>query len=663
MFQRLCLPVFSLLICSSLFSQLRSPNDFLGYAPGSRFTPHWKIAAYFRHVAEQAPDRVLLKSYGETPEGRPLLLAVVASPANLRQIEKLRVNNLRLAGLATDGGNASETGAPAFVWLSYNVHGNEASSSEASLLALHALTDPANAQARAWLENTVVLIDPCLNPDGRDRYVNWYNTTVGRTMNPVPYAREHREPWPNGRSNHYQFDLNRDWAWQSQPESRARIREYRNWMPQVHVDYHEQGYNEPYYFAPAAEPYHEVVTPWQREFQQLIGKNHARYFDANGWLYFTKLRFDLLYPSYGDTWPTFNGAIGMTYEQGGISAGLGVINEDGDTLTLTDRVQHHFTTSMSTVETASKQASRLIAEYSAYFNRARQAGVGEYKTYVIRNLPADAQRIDRLITLLDQNGIRYATGTGSGRGFSYRTGGDESFSYTNGDIVITSLQPRSALVKVLFEPASRLSDSVTYDITAWSIPYAFGLTAYASRDRLPASGTYARPAVSSPATTYGYVLPWVGVRTVRAVAQMLQRGIRLRQAEQPFESGGQRFGSGAILILATSNASFGNSLWAEVRAVADANGVGLLAVNSGMVDNGFDFGSDMVHPVRAPRIVMVTGDGVSPNAAGGIWSFFEQELDYPITQVNSSDMQRIDWAATDVLILPDGNYRFLSDKE
>ena len=182
-------------------------------------------------------------------------------------------------------------------------------------------------------------MDPCLIPDGRDRYVNWFTSVAGKNFNPQRVAREHREPWPGGRSNHYNFDLNRDWAWQTQVESQHRIKIYNQWMPQVHVDYHELGINEPYYFAPAAEPFHEVITPWQREFQTTIGKNHAKYFDANGWLYFTKERFDLLYPSYGDTYPTYNGSIGMTYEQGGIGAGLGIINEDDDTLTLVDRAK------------------------------------------------------------------------------------------------------------------------------------------------------------------------------------------------------------------------------------------------------------------------------------------------------------------------------------
>lgn len=340
-----------------------SPETYLGYKVGTRYTRHHKIVEYFNTVAKARPDMVKIESYGQTNEGRELMLAFVSSPENMQRLEAIRLNNLRIAGTTKDRAAPIVENAPAIVWLSYNVHGNEPSSSEAALLMIHALLDPSNSTTKEWLKNTVVVIDPCINPDGRDRYVNWFNSVVGKEMNAEPSSREHAEPWPGGRSNHYNFDLNRDWAWQTQVETQQRLKKYNAWLPQVHVDFHEQGYNEPYYFAPAAEPFHEVITPWQRDFQVLIGRNNASYFDKNGWLFFTKERFDLLYPSYGDTYPVYNGAIGMTYEQGGHSrGGLAVVNEDGDTLTLVDRATHHFTTGLSTVETASKHQQKLMNE-------------------------------------------------------------------------------------------------------------------------------------------------------------------------------------------------------------------------------------------------------------------------------------------------------------
>jgi hypothetical protein len=650
----------SIVACGA--AQLKSPKEFLGYEIGSRYTPHFKIVNYFHHAANAMPSSMKLQQYGETNEGRPLLLAFISSPENISNLEKIRLNNLRLANLAKDKLSTDENG-PAIVWLSYNVHGSEPASSEAALLTLFALLDPSDTRTKEWLKNTVVIIDPCLNPDGRDRYVNWFNSAVGKKFNSDPIAREHREPWPAGRTNHYNFDLNRDWAWQTQVESRQRIKEYLQWMPHVHVDYHEQGYNEPYYFAPAAEPFHEVVTPWQREFQTTIGKNNAKYFDKNGWLFFTRIRFDLFYPSYGDTYPTFNGSIGMTYEQGGISGGLGIVNEEGDTLTLTDRAVHHFTTSLSTIEASSVNAVNLVKEFRKYFSNAVNNGIGEYKAYVIKNNPKDIQRIDKLMELLDKNGIQYTTGSGTGKGFNYHTGKEEPFSVTGNDIVISSFQPRSAMVKVLFEPKSKLSDSATYDITAWSLPYVYGLSAYASKEKISTGGAVVKSKAVNTSTEYGYVMPWNGIRTVKAAGQLMKKGILLRYSEVPFEINGNQFDRGAILILKTSNTEFGSDLWKIVRGVADENNIQLYSVPGGMVDKGFDFGSEMVHSLQPPRIVMITGDAISTTAAGGIWSFFEQELDYPLTQVSTNDVQRIDWSKVDVLIMPDGNHRYLNDKE
>ena len=446
------------------------------------------MVSYFQYIAQASPKLVKLQQYGETNEHRPLYLAFISAEENISNLENIRINNLRLANLGKDKIIPTEN-TPALVWLSYNVHGNETSSSETSLLTLFALTDPMNMQTKEWLKNTVIIIDPCVNPDGRDRYVNWFNSVAGVNYNPSPDAREHKEPWPGGRTNHYNFDLNRDWAWQTQAESKQRMQVYNQWLPQVHVDYHEQEIDQPYYFAPAAQPYHEAITPWQREFQVTIGKNHAKYFDKNNWLYFTKEIFDLFYPSYGDTYPAYNGAIGMTYEQGGGSAGgLGVETNEGDTLTLYDRVIHHYTTSISTIEIASLNAAKLVMEFRKFFNNGIKGTVGDYKTYVIKNNPRDEERIKALIDLLDKNGIQYGTGSGSGKGFNYHTAREEAFSIAPDDIIISSAQPKATMVKVLFEPQSKLIDSVTYDITAWSLPYVYEVTAYASKERINTTG-------------------------------------------------------------------------------------------------------------------------------------------------------------------------------
>ena len=654
-----------LLVVLAGVAQVQSPEQFLGYKVGSRFTPHHRLVQYFQQVAQAMPGMVKLQQYGETNEGRPLYVAFISTAENISQLEEIRMNNMRLANMARDKRMPDEN-APALVWLSYNVHGNEASSSEASMLTLFALVDPANQSTKNWLKNTVIIMDPCLNPDGRDRYVNWYNSVAGKNFNPLPMAREHDEPWPGGRSNHYNFDLNRDWAWQTQAESRQRMALYNQWLPQVHVDFHEQSINSPYYFAPAAEPYHEVITQWQRDFQREIGKNHAKYFDKNNWLYFTGEVFDLFYPSYGDTYPIYNGSIGMTYEQaGGGQAGLGIINYEKDTVTLTSRVAHHFTTGLSTIEVASANASKLNHEFRNFFNDGVQGNIGKYKTYVIKNNPGDKERLRSLMLLLDKNGIEYGTGSGKGSGYDYHSGAMENFTIESNDLVISSKQPKAAMVKVLFEPQSKLVDSVTYDITAWALPYAYGLQAYASTQSFaPQTGAVLPDfTMNNAPASFGYAIRWQGTSSAAAAAELLQKGIRVRYTETPFELNGVKFDRGTLLITGEGNSSAGNTLWKTVSDICNAHKVPMIPLATGMFDKGFDLGSYNVKSLKAARVAMLTGEGVSSLGAGEIWDFFDNELKYPITLINAGDANRIVWNDLDVLIMPDGNYSFLNNKE
>ncbi|RTL59194.1 MAG: zinc carboxypeptidase [Sphingobacteriales bacterium] len=657
--RKICLFIL-LAFSANCFAQLQSPEQFLGYKVGTKYTPHWKVVSYFQQVAAASPATVKLEKYGETNEGRPLMLAFIATPENLQRLDDIRKNNLRLTGTLTD--KPADENSPAIVWLSYNVHGNEASSTEASMLTLYALVNPAETRTKEWLKNTVVVIDPCINPDGRDRYVNWYNSVVGKNMNVSAISREHSEPWPGGRTNHYNFDLNRDWAWQTQIETQQRMKQYNQWLPQVHVDFHEQGYNQPYYFAPAAEPFHEVITNWQREFQNLIGKNNAKYFDANGWLYFTKERFDLFYPSYGDTYPIYNGAIGMTFEQGGIRAGLGIINQAGDTLTLVDRATHHFTNSLSTIEVSSANAARLVKEFKKFYTDARTNGVGEYKTYVIK--ATDKSTIGALLSLLNKNDIQFSYASkATASGYNYLSGKEESFNVTNDDIVISAYQPRSTLLRVLFEPKSKISDSATYDITAWSLPYAYGLQTYGCKQKLATTQADVRlDSRQLENNAYAYAVRWNGVSSAKLLGALIQAGVKVRFAENAFAVDGRAYDRGTLIITHTSNKSFEGRLGLLVNNLAAKYGVQAEPVSTGFVDKGNDFGSPAVHIITKPNVVLLTGNGVSSLAAGEIWHFFEQQLDYPISLVNAEEFGRINLADVNVIIMPDGNYKFISDK-
>ena len=649
--------LFLLSLLSTSAQQLKSPDEFLGYPLGDQYTPHHKIVSYFQQAAAAKPQVMKLEQYGTTNEGRPLLLAFIASEENFAKLEEIRKNNLRLTGLLTD--KPGDPAAPAIVWLSYNVHGNETSSSEVSMKTLYELLNPANTQTKEYLKNIVVIIDPCINPDGRDRYVNWFRQMRGKSANPNPNAREHAEPWPGGRYNHYNFDLNRDWAWQTQIETQQRMVQYNRWMPQVHSDYHEQGYNNPYYFAPAAQPYHEVITSWQKDFQVAIGKNNAKYFDANGWLYFTKEVFDLFYPSYGDTYPIYNGSIGMTFEQGGGSrAGSAVVISNGDTLTLKDRIAHHFTTTMSTLEMVSKNTARLLKEFKKFFDEAKIGGVGEYKSFVITEV--NTNKINALKHLLDVNNISYGSSAATSlKGYNYFTGKEEMFTPAN-SLVISTYQPKGVLAKVLFEPRSKLIDSATYDITAWSLPYVYGLQAYAVKEKITLTAyTDKLKTTIVPETTYGYLISYQSFEDAKFLAGIVSAGIRVRYAEKEFNFNGLKYNRGTMIVLKKGN----EGKMEAFNKAAQKYNVNVAAISSGFVDNGADFGSEKVHFIGKPNVAMLTGKTVDASAAGEVWYLFDQQLDYPITLINAEDIANTNLKDIDVLIVPNGRYKFLADKD
>lgn len=662
MFMRKLLLGLMLLTSIVSFAQnLQSPDQFLGYKVGTRYTRHHKVVEYFKSIAAALPSMVKTEKYGETNEGRELMLAYIATPENLKNLDAIRLNNLRIAGAAKDKAAPVSKDAPAIVWLSYNVHGNETSSSEAAMMTLFALVDPTNTQTKEWLKNTVIIMDPCINPDGRDRYVNWFNSMVGKNYNPNPQSREHAEPWPGGRSNHYNFDLNRDWAWQTQVETQQRLVKYNQWLPQIHVDYHEQGINEPYYFAPAAEPFHEQITPWQREFQEMIGRNHAKYFDANGWLFFTKERFDLFYPSYGDTYPIYNGSIGMTYEQGGGGrGGLGVLKADGDTLTLLDRATHHYTTGISTIELASKNAQKLIDEYKHFFDDARSAKNYTYKTYVLTSDNAD--KLAAAEKLFKTNGIEYGVLSNTTfKGFNYNTLKEGDATLKKYHIAVSMQQPKSVLATVLLEPKGNLSDSNTYDITAWAIPYAYGLDAYAVKENLAVSAKPVEGITPEilPANKYGYLIKYTSLASAKVMASLLKQGIKVRMANLPFTYNKESYDRGTLIVLSKGNPTDVNL---KISDAIKGSSVAVSVVETGFMDKGSDFGSPDISFISAPKVAMLSGEQTSSTAAGEVWNFFDQTLDYPITLFNAADLARVSLKDYTVLIIPDGFYRNLNDK-
>lgn len=647
----LLLSFLAFLISLSSWAQIETPEQFLGYKPGDRFTPHHRMVDYFEHVAANNPN-VKLIYYGETNEKRPLIVAILSSAENMAKLEQIRTDNLKRAGMM-DGDPS--TSVP-INWMSFNVHGNEAVGMEAAISSFYTLANPENTTSQEWLKNQIIIIDPAINPDGRDRYSNWYNQKMNTTLQPDLQSVEHSEPWPGGRANHYLFDLNRDWAWQVQVESQARMKLYNQWMPQLHLDFHEQGINNPFYMAPAAEPLHEQLTPWQHEFQDVFGRNTAKYFDEAGRFYFTKEQFDLIYPSYGDSYPMFNGAIGMTIEQGGGGqAGIGGFDAVGDTVTLSYRIQGHYTAAMSAAEVTSKNAEKLLSEFEKFFDENSTSPKGQYKSFVIKGESNPAQ-VARLLELLDKNGIKYGkAGAKSGlKGFSYESGKSESFSISEGDIIINAYQPKSVLAQVFFEPNPVLHDSITYDITSWAMPYAYGLEAYALETRINAASEYEKPAFVDNEvgkTPVAYIAAWQGTRDAAFLSALLTADIRVKYNEFPFEVEGKSFPTGSLMITKGGN-EYVPDFDRKVVDIANKFGVTLATTRSGYVDRGKDFGSPNIRVIQAPKVALVGGQGTNSLNYGAIWHFFEKELNYPLVNLELDNMARYDLDKYDVLIMP-----------
>lgn len=634
-----------LCIATSNSQNFKSPSEFLGYELGTQFSRHHEVIDYFKYIASQNEEQVVIEQYGETNERRKLFTAILSSAQNIKNLEAIRTQHLASAsGLIKNNSHKNI----AIVWLSYNVHGNESSSTEAALKTAYELL----AFHQNYLQNTVVIIDPCLNPDGRDRYVNWYNETASKPNDTSIYSEEHNETWPGGRPNHYLFDLNRDWVWATQVETTSRLKIYNKWLPHIHVDFHEQGINEPYYFAPAAEPMHEIITDWQRDFQTQIGKNHANYFDQNGWLYFTRERFDLFYPSYGDTYPTFVGSIGMTYEQAGHGiAGLGVINDEGDELTLKERIDHHNTTGISTVEMASKNTKELCDNFKSFFDTSSIV----YKSYIMRG---KKDHISSLKELLDKHEITYSHGKGDKiAAIEYENINKKtSFQTKVEDLIVSTNQTKGKMVKVLFEPTSKLKDSLTYDITAWNLPYAYNLKTVISKKLI--EGINVKQKKINNLKKYNaiaYLSKWNSVKDASFLSDLLKLGIKVRFTEKTMINSGNDFKNGSLIIIKGDNDNFEN-FHEIIINTANKHQRQLYGLTTGFADMGPDFGSPDIKLIKTPKVALLKTTDANSLSYGSIWHFFEKQLTYPITQISLAKINSKSLSGLNTIIIPDGYY-------
>ena len=649
---RLALIVLLTTATSAWGQSVPDPSETLGYDLGARFTDAAEAVRYVESLAA-ASSRVSLVQYGLTLEGRPLTLVVIASDTNSGRIENILQANARLTDpdLSVADASAIARANPAIAWFTYGVHGDESASTEAALWTAYDLAVEGEG-AEGILDSLVVVIDPMANPDGRDRYVQWYRGARGVRPNPEAASREHNPPWPGGRYNHYLFDLNRDWTWATQGETRARLEAWQRWNPQVHVDFHEMGYSSSYFFFPAAEPINPIYPDYTVRWAEYFGRANAAEFDQRRWLYYTGETFDMFYPGFGDSWPSLVGAIGMTYEQAGSrGAGLVVRRPDGTNLTLADRATHHRVAGLSTLRAAAARKTELLTEFAGFH---RSQGVDQPDVLLVPG--PDPSALQDLAASLQTQGVRVERATRPFRASaSPHPGFTERTEFPIGTFRVRARQPRGRLAVTLLQPETSLGEDVTgtYDITAWSLPYAYGVEAH-SAGSLDEGSFEAVPlfreasSEEPPRPGYGWlVLP--SFRVAGPLLRYLEGGGRAFALRGAFEQDGVSWPAGTVFLPG------------DEGAAASLTSAGLAAmahpVGSGSTSRGHDLGTGSSITLQAPRIGVLMGRGFSATSAGAAWFLLEGMAGIPFDALDAATTGRADLKEYDVVVVPSGSPR------
>jgi len=641
----------------------------LGYKPGERITWHADSIRYFEALAQAAPERVAVTPYAESWEGRELVYVVVTSAENMAQIDTVKANMQRLADPRKTTRNEAEAiirDQPAVTWLSYGVHGNEISSTEAAMLtAYHLLASRGDPRVAGIMRDTVVVIDPMQNPDGRDRFIHHFEVAEGLLPDSDRISAEHNEPWPGGRSNHYYFDLNRDWFIMTQPETRGRVRILQEWYPVAFVDAHELGSDSTYYFAPEAIPFNPHLAADQRASLALFGKNNAKWFDTFGLDYFTREVFDAFYPGYGASWPSYFGSVAMTYEQAS-ARGLVVRQYDGKEMNYAFTIRNHFVTSLGTAEVTAANRQKLLTDFYNY----RVSAIEEGKTDDVRSyiLPqqADQAAADKLAGLLVLQGVEV------GRA-------DSSFdacgkNYEAGSYVINTAQPAKRFIRTLMDPhvpmekdfvaeqerlrAKNLPDEI-YDVTAWSLPLMMNVRSESCNR--PVSGALSavgpelvrRGRIAGGVASVAYLVPWGSAPAVRLLTNALRQGLEVKSSDKAFTHAGRRYPAGTLIIDVADNP---DSLKDSIAVLADATGAEVVSVDNSWVTDGPNFGSGNVIRFNHPRVAIAWDQPVSAYSAGNTRFIIERQFDFPVTAIRINQLKSADLSRYQVLILPESGW-------
>ncbi len=642
------------------------PAAIIYHEPGEWHVTHDRLVNYMQAIAAAAPNRVKLEVMGFTYESRPQVLLIITSPQNHQRLEAIREQHVQLCDPQRSA-SVDITNMPIVVYIGHSIHGNESSGANAALVSAYYLAAAQGKQIDELLENTVILFDPSFNPDGLQRFSTWVNQHKSKTLVTDPDSREFHEVWPGGRFNHYWFDLNRDWLPLVHVESRNRLQWFHKWKPNILTDHHEQGVNATFFFQPGVPSRVNPLTPaGNQELTGKLGAYHAAFLDRIGSLYFTKENYDDFYYGKGSTYPDINGAIGILFEQAS-SRGHAQKTEHG-ILRFPFTIKNQFTATLSTLEGAKALRKEFLTyQRNFYKNVLTEAAAAPVKGYVFGSAN-DKSKTALFIEMLRRQQIDvYELSTSmQADGFTFEKGN----AY-----VVPASQTQHKVIRAIFDKTLSFKDSLFYDITAWTLPLAFGLP-YAELNAIrfaPAlMGAKIDKAVQPAGTvaggksSYAYLFEWDEFYAPRALYALQEAGILTRTASAPFEiavhNGTHKFNYGTIFIPVRTQTPDADELYQQVKNVAEKNGITVYAINTGTAGNGSDLGSHRMRLVPKPSIAMLTGAGVNATDAGEIWFLLDQQFNIPSTHLEVPAFNRIDLSKYNTLIMVNGNYNGL-DKE
>ncbi len=626
-------------------TRIPTPESVVGHQVGEWHITHDKLIQYMKALAN-ASNRITLEDRGVTFEDRPLPLLTITSPKNHNNIESIRTNHIS----ATETNTANIENRPVVVYQGFSIHGNEPSGSNAALLVAYYLAAAQGDAIETMLDNTIILFDPCYNPDGLQRFAYWVNTNKSAHINPDPNDREYSEVWPGGRTNHYWFDMNRDWLPVQLPESRVRIASFHKWLPNVLTDHHEMGTNATFFFQPGIPSRTHPLTPkLNQKLTKSIGHYHAKALDKIGSLYYTEENFDDFYYGKGSTFPDINGSIGILFEQAS-SRGHAQESVNG-VLTFPFTIRNQFTTALSTLEAANSLRKDILQYQHDFYKNARDEASSASGKAIVFGDEKDAAKTYHLAEILKRHhiDIHHIKNDFSKNGKRYT----KHHSY-----VVPMHQKNHRLIKAMFEKRTSFQDSLFYDVSAWTFPLAFGLD-YDDSIAMSQAGEKIEnldmlDGKVSSNSNYAYVMEWHEYYTPKALNAILKSGLRAKVAMKPFKINGKQYDYGTILIPIQNQNRNVNSLYNTLQDIAKESHITMDGLYTGLTE-GIDLGSSQFRALSLPKVAMIVGDGIRSYDAGEIWHLFDQRFGMQLTKLDTRDLSYADLSRYNTIILPSGS--------